>query len=400
MKTIENRTRSARLPPLAMAVCAFAIGMSEFVIMGILTDIAKDLQVSIPDTGMLISGYSLGVALSGPVMIALTNRLSRKRSLVMLMLLFALGNALAAAAAGFKMLLFARIVASFAHGSFFGAAAVVAAGMVPENKRAWAVSVLVGGASVANIVGVPFGTFLGQGFGWRSTFAVITVIGTLALIGIALLLPRESSAPGANFRKELAVLGRPPVLLALAVTAVCFGGVFMTFTYIAPFLEDITGYDAPSVSWILVLFGIGVTLGNALGGRLADWHLNRALAGITGGLALFLLLLTAASHSKIAAATDVFMLGVFSFGILPCLTVNVMNKAKEAPNLVTTINVSALHVSNAAGAWLGGTVIDSRFGLPAVPVFAACITFAGLALIGLSLNLEIRRNKRATAQMN
>lgn len=381
-------------PLLSLALCAFAIGMAEFVIMGILPEISADLGVSIADTGLLITGYSLGVALSAPFVIMLTNQMSRKKLLVLLMLLFVLGNALATAASGFAMLMTARILASLAHGSFFGVAAVVAAGMVPPQKRAWAVSMIVGGASVANIVGVPFGTFIGHSFGWRSTFSAITFVGIAAVICIIWLLPDERNAKSASLTQEIVVLGKPQVILALLVSAVCFGGVFMTFTYIAPILQQITSFSPEAVSWILVLFGIGVTLGNYAGGRLADWRLKPALLAITGGLAVCLLVLTVAATSKLAAVADVFLLGVFSFGILPCLTVYVMNQAMGAPNLVTTLNVSALHISNAAGAWLGGLVIESRFGLPMVPLFASFVTMIGIMLLLGSMALAGNRKKR------
>ncbi|MGK5510284.1 MFS transporter [Brevibacillus formosus] len=388
-------------PLLSLALCAFAIGMAEFVIMGILPEISADLGVSIADTGLLITGYSLGVALSAPFVIILTNPMSRKKLLVLLMLLFVLGNALATAASDFAMLMTARILASLAHGSFFGVAAVVAAGMVPPQKRAWAVSMIVGGASVANIVGVPFGTFIGHSFGWRSTFATISIVGIAAVICITWLLPDERNAKSASLTQEIVVLGRPQVILALLVSAVCFGGVFMTFTYIAPILQQIASFSPEAVSWILVLFGIGVTLGNYAGGRLADWRLKPALLAITGGLAVCLLVLTVAATSKLAAVADVFLLGVFSFGILPCLTVYVMNQAMGAPNLVTTLNVSALHISNAAGAWLGGLVIESRFGLPMVPLFASFVTMIGIMLLLGSMALagnQKQRERQISAQ--
>jgi len=395
MKPSDSHTvPSVYRPLLSLALCAFAIGMAEFVIMGILPEISTDLKVSISDTGLLITGYSLGVALSAPLVIMLTNRMSRKKLLVLLMLLFVLGNALATAASGYAMLMTARILASLAHGSFFGVAAVVAAGMVPPQKRAWAVSMIVSGASVANIAGVPFGTFIGHSFGWRSTFGAITVVGIAAVISIACLLPDKRNAKSASLIQEITVLGKPQVILALLVSAVCFGGVFMTFTYIAPILQQITSFSAGAVSWILVLFGIGVTLGNYAGGRLADWRLNPTLFAITGGLAVCLLALTVAATNKLAAVTDVFLLGVFSFGILPCLTVYVMNEAMEAPNLVTTLNVSALHISNAAGAWIGGLVIESRFGLPLVPLFASLVTMIGVVLLVGSMALAGNRKKR------
>ncbi|MGN7167290.1 MFS transporter [Paenibacillus cellulositrophicus] len=380
-------------PLLVLSLCAFAIGMAEFVIMGILPDIASNLQVTISDAGLLISGYSLGVAVTAPLIMILTGRLPRKTLLLLLMLLFVISNALAVSAQDFSVLMTARILMSLTHGSFFGVATVMAAEMVTADKRAWAISVLVSGSSIANIAGVPFGTWVGHALGWRYTFAAIAVIGAAALAGLFRLLPGHLSTRPAPLKREISVLGKPEVLLALLVSALCFGGVFMTFTYVAPLLEQLAMFDGRSVSWILVLFGIGVTIGNVAGGRLADWRLRPALIGITAGLAICLFAFTVTLESKIFAVADIFLLGVFSFGILPCLTVLVMSKAKEAPNLATTMNVSALHISNAVGAWLGGMVIDSRFGLRTVPLFSGGVTLLGLMLIVFMILLETRRKR-------
>jgi len=391
MYSTGSHTRASAVRPLlALALCSFVMGMAEFVIMGILPNIAADLSVSISNTGLLITGYSLGVALSAPVVVLMTSKLSRRRLLIALLAIFVIGNLLASISSDFTILMIARIVSALPHGAFFGIAAVIASGLVAPDRRAGAVAMIISGASIANIVGVPLGTFLGQSFGWRSTFAAITIISIIALILIATMIPKDANNGSASVRREIGAMLKPQAIVALLVSATSFGGVSVVFTYITPILEQITSFSAQSVAWILVLFGVGVTLGNYIGGRLADWRLAGSMMVITGCLAVSQLLLFVTSHNKITAVADVFLLGVFSFGMFPCLTINIMNKSKEALNLASTMNVSAIHISNATGAWLGGLIIDSRFGLSHLPIFASMITMGGLALMTLGLALDRR----------
>lgn len=263
----------------ALAVGAFAIGMTEFVIMGLLPEVSTNLHVSISQAGLLITGYALGVALGAPVITVATHRMPRKALLLLLMVLFIAGNGLAAIAPNYQILMVARILAALTHGAFFGVGSVVAAGVVPKEKRAGAIAMMFTGLTLANILGVPFGTFLGQQYGWRSTFWFVTACGILAFIGIVLLVP-PVNATSDTLRQQFKVLQRPPVIVALLMTVFGFGSVFTAFTYIAPILENITGFSHGSVSLILVLFGVGLTIGNIYGAKLADRKLMPSLIGI------------------------------------------------------------------------------------------------------------------------
>ena len=248
---------------LALAISAFAIGTTEFVIMGILPDVARDLAVSLPDAGLLVSGYALGVAVGAPLLAVLTNKLRRKLALQLLMLIFIVGNVLCALAPGYTVLMVARVVTSFAHGSFFGIGAVVAASLVPADKRASAIALMFTGLTLANVLGVPFGTFIGQEFGWRMTFWIVSVMGVLSFAGLSVLLPNRSESSAARLGQEVRVLAEPAAWLALLMTVLGFGGVFVVFTYIAPILEQVSGFSPRAISLVLVL-----TLGNTLGGVL------------------------------------------------------------------------------------------------------------------------------------
>lgn len=363
----------------ALTLGAFAIGMTEFIIMGLLPEVAANLQVSIPMAGLLITGYALGVAIGAPFITIATHRLPRKALLLLLMLIFISGNALAALAPNYTVLMVARILAALTHGSFFGVGSVIAAQLVPAEKRAGAIAVMFTGLTLANILGVPIGTFLGQSYGWRSTFWLITGIGLLALIGIALLVPKVRSG-SSSLAQEVGVLRRPAVHIALWMTVFGFGGVFTAFTYIAPILVDITGFASGSVSYILVLFGVGITLGNILGGKLADRSLLPSLLGILVTLAAVLAIFSLTDQNKVLALITVFFLGVAAFGTVPGLQLHMLNTAKEAPTLASTLNIAAFNLGNAMGAYIGGVVIDTGIGggLPAVPWVASIVTVVGI----------------------
>lgn len=371
--------RNSAIAIYALTLGAFAIGMTEFIIMGLLPEVAANLNVSIPKAGLLITGYALGVALGAPFITVATHRMPRKGLLIMLMVIFIVGNALAALAPTYNVLMFARIVAALTHGSFFGVGSVVAAELVPREKRAGAIAMMFTGLTLANILGVPIGTFIGQEYGWRSTFWAITIIGIVALIGVIRLVPRIHAAPS-KLSREIGVLRRPTVLVALLMTVFGFAGVFTAFTYIKPILVDISGFTAESVSYILVLFGIGVTLGNIYGGKLADRKLLPSLIGILVLLAAVLALLGVVVEWKIATLIAVFLLGVAAFGTVPGLQLHMLNTAKEAPNLASTLNIAAFNLGNALGAYLGGVVIDYDIGggLRAVPFTASLVTIMGI----------------------
>ncbi|MEC0228499.1 MFS transporter [Paenibacillus alba] len=363
----------------ALTIGAFAIGMTEFIIMGLLPEVASNLHVSIPSAGLLITGYALGVALGAPFITIATHRMQRKALLILLMVVFIAGNALAAVSPNYTVLMIARIIAALTHGSFFGVGSVVAASLVPKEKRAGAIAIMFTGLTLANILGVPIGTFVGQAYGWRSTFWVITLMGVIALVGIILLVPKVKAEPS-SLRQELGVLRRPVVHVALLMTIFGFGGVFTAFTYISPILVDITGFSPSSVSYILVLFGVGITIGNIYGGKLADRKLMPSLIGFLILLAVVLAVFTLTDQNKVLALITIFVLGIAAFGIVPGLQLHMLNTAKEAPTLASTLNIAAFNLGNALGAYLGGVVIDYQFGggLQAVPWVAALVTCLGI----------------------
>ncbi|WP_277424230.1 MFS transporter [Cohnella candidum] len=375
----SSARRSSAIALYALTLGAFAIGMTEFIIMGLLPEVAVNLNVSIPKAGLLITGYALGVALGAPFITVATYKMPRKALLLLLMGIFIVGNALAALAPSYGVLMFARIVAALTHGSFFGVGSVVAAELVTKEKRAGAIALMFTGLTLANILGVPIGTFIGQEFGWRSTFWAITAIGIVALIGVMVLVPRIQAAPS-RLSREIGVLSRPAVLVALLMTIFGFAGVFTAFTYIKPILVDISGFPVDSVSYILVLFGVGITLGNIYGGKLADRKLLPSLIGILVFLVAVLALLGAVDHWKIATLIAIFLLGVAAFGTVPGLQLHMLNTAKEAPTLASTLNIAAFNLGNALGAYLGGIVIEYGIGggLEAVPWTASLVTVAGI----------------------
>jgi DHA1 family inner membrane transport protein len=391
--TLALPTSRLPVPILALALAAFAIGTTEFVIMGILPDVARDLGVSIPSAGLLVSGYALGVAVGAPLLATLTARWPPKATLVTLMGVFVAGNLVSALAPSYDLLMVGRIVASFAHGSFFGLGAVVAAGLVPLDRRAAAIALMFTGLTLANVLGVPLGTLIGQQFGWRATFWAVSAFGAMALVAVALLVPRTTSA-GPERPGSWAVLRRPQVLLALALTVFGFGGIFTAFTYITPMLQELAGFSPNAVSGILFLFGVGLTLGNTLGGRLADWKPAESMLGILIALALVEALLSVTIVQPTAAVITVFVWGVAAFATVPGLQMRVVDLARESPTLASTLNIAAFNLGNAGGAWLGGRLIDARLPLHLVPLGAAAMALVAIAIAGVSIALE-RRGLRA-----
>ena len=386
----------SRLALFALAVAAFAIGTTEFVIMGLLPEVAGDLHVSIPSAGLLVSGYALGVAGGAPLLAMLTARMERRHALLLLLGLFIAGNALCAVAPNYAVLMLARVLAAFCHGSFFGIGAVVAAHLVPPSRRAQAIALMFAGLTLANVLGVPFGTFLGQWAGWRSTFAAVTALGVLAAIAVWRFVPPLPDLMAPDLRRELGVLRQPQVLLALAMTVLGFGGVFTVFTYIAPILQQQAHVSVGATGWVLVLFGAGTTLGNLLGGRLADWRLMPALIGILAVLGLVLLGFAWTMQHTLLAVVTVFVWGVAAFATVPPLQMRVVQQAGAAPNLASTLNIAAFNLGNALGAFLGGAVITAGLGLPAVSVAGAAVAWLGLAVTVVSLVLQRPRRVPCT----
>lgn len=379
---------------LALAISAFGIGTTEFVIMGLLPEVATDFGVSIPSAGLLISGYALGVVVGAPVLTALASRLPRKTVLVALMGLFIAGNVLSALAPSYGLLMTGRVVAALSHGAFFGVGSVVAASLVAPAKQASAIALMFTGLTVANVLGVPAGTALGQAFGWRSTFWVVSVLGVAGAIGILALVPHQKPDPGAGLRGELAVFRRPQVWLALAMTALGFAGVFASFTYIAPMMTEVAGFSSGAVTWLLVLFGAGLFAGNLLGGKAADRKLMPSLYVILAALALVLVAFVFTAHAQVPAAITIALFGAAGFATVPPLQARVMAKAEGAPALASAANIAAFNLGNAGGAWLGGQAIESGLGYTAPNWIGAVLAAAGLAVALFSGLLD--RKSRAS----
>ncbi|QPP07635.1 MFS transporter [Streptomyces bathyalis] len=384
---------------LALALGAFGIGTTEFVIMGLLPEVADDFGVSVPTAGYLTTGYALGVVVGAPLLAVLGARVPRKRMLMLLMGLFVVGNVVSAAAPVFGVMLTGRVIASLAHGTFFGIGSIVAAGLVAPHRKAAAISMMFTGLTVANVVGVPAGTMLGQELGWRVTFAAVAGLGVLGLLGIAALVPagRAGGPDGAahpagrsRVRGELAAFRNVQVLLAMAMTVLGFGGVFAAITYIAPMMTDAAGYESSSVTWLLVLFGLGMVAGNLVGGRLADRALMPLLFTALSALAVVLALFVFTAHDKVAAAVTLPLVGAFGFATVPPLQKRVLDQTADAPTLASAVNIGAFNLGNALAAWLGGLALDAGAGVTSPNWVGALLAASALALAVLSALLERR----------
>ncbi|MGB7196011.1 MFS transporter [Collimonas pratensis] len=370
------------LPLFALAVAAFGIGTTEFVIMGLLPDVARDLGVTIPAAGMLVTGYALGVTIGAPIVAIATANMPRRTALLSLIGLFIIGNVLCALSPNYAVLMLARVVTAFCHGAFFGIGSVVAAGLVPPNRRAQAIALMFAGLTLANVLGVPFGTALGQQLGWRSTFWAVTVIGVLAAIALALWLPKKIEMQKTSLLQEFAVLKDRQVVMVLAISALASASLFSVFTYITPILEDVTGLTPHAVTLVLLVFGLGLTVGSALGGKLADWRLLPSLIGFLLALALVLTVFTLTMRTPLPAVVTIFVWGVLAFAIVPPLQVLVVERASAAPNLASTLNQGAFNLGNAGGAWFGGMAIGAGFQLTSLP-------YVGVVLVALALGLTL-----------
>ncbi|MFE9533035.1 MFS transporter [Streptomyces sp. NPDC006691] len=375
---------------LALAIGAFGIGTTEFVIMGLLPEVAGTFGVSIPTAGYLVSGYAVGVVLGAPLMTVLGTKITRKRMLMLLMGFFIAGNVLSALAPAFGLMLAGRVVASLAHGAFFGIGSVVAADLVAPEKKAGAIAMMFTGLTVANVVGVPAGTLIGQQVGWRATFFVVASLGVLGLLGVAKLVPDMPKAQGVRLRHEIAAFRNVQVLLAMAMTVLGFGGVFAAITYITPMMTNVAGYADTSVTWLLVLFGLGMVTGNLIGGRFADRALMPMLYVALSGLAVVLALFTVAAHDKLASAVMVFLIGALGFATVPPLQKRVLDQAAGAPTLASAVNIGAFNLGNALSAWLGGIVIAAGLGYTAPNWVGAALAASALLLAFVSSALERR----------
>ncbi len=367
------------LPILALALASFGIGTTEFVIMGLLPDVAADLGVSIPDAGLLVTGYALGVTFGAPFLAIATARMDRRRALLLLVAIFIVGNLLCAIAPDYWLLMAARVVTAFCHGAFFGLGAVVASNLVPPQKRVQAVAFMFSGLTLANVLGVPFGTAMGQELGWRSTFWAVVAIGVVAAMALYFALPRKIAASGGSLLAEAKSLGKVQVLFAMLISVLASASMFSVFTYITPMLQEITGISPRQVTYVLLLFGVGLTVGNYVGGRLGDWRLMPAIIITFVMLIAVLAIFTETLTSFVPAVITVMIWGVVAFALVSPLQMRVVTEASDAPNLASTLNQGAFNLGNASGAWFGGLAITHGISYQHIPWLGAVI--AVLALV-------------------
>lgn len=369
------------LPLLALALAAFAIGTTEFVIVGLLTAVAADTGTSLSQAGLLVTGYALGVALGAPPLAALTARASPYRALSGLMLLFIAGNVLCAAAPTYGWLMAGRIVASLTHGAFFGLGATLAAELVPPQRRSAAIALMFSGLTLANVLGVPAGAWLGQQAGWRATFWAVAGLGVIALVALLTLVPRTVRLPSSGGASSWAVLRQPRLLGALALTALGFGGIFTTLTFLSPLLQTEAGFSASQVNGLLLLFGVGLTVGNMLGGWAADRWPARSMLVILAALAAVEVVLHLSLHQPAIVVAGVVLWGMAAFATAPGLQSRVLGEAKGAPALASTLNIAAFNLGNAGAAWLGAQALDAGLALSWLPLLSAGLAIAALGLL-------------------
>lgn len=367
---------------LALALGGFGIGLTEFVIAGLLPEVAADFRVDEATAGWLISGYALSVAVGAIGLTAAVTRFNRKHVLTALMVLFIAGNLTSAVATTYEAMLVGRILAALTHGAFFGIGAVVAANLVAPERRAGAIALMFAGLTSANVLGVPLGTLLGQQLGWRSTFWAISAIGVVALVGMATLVPHQPvDRDGPGLRGELGAFRSGQVWLSLAVTMLGFGGMFGAFTYIAYTLTEVSGFASSSVPWLLVLFGGGLFAGNWLGGRAADRSVPRTLAVVLAGLAVVLAGFALTAESQALTLVTLVLMGGFGFATVPGLQMRIMSYAEGAPTLASGSNIAAFNVGNALGAWLGGLAITAGLGYTSPLWVGAALSAAALVVL-------------------
>ncbi|UYU32701.1 MFS transporter [Siccibacter colletis] len=378
---------------LALTISAFAIGTTEFVIVGLVPTIAEQMGISLPSAGLLVSIYALGVAIGAPVLTALTARLPRKQLLILLMALFTAGNLLAWLAPGYNTLVVARLLTGLAHGVFFSIGSTIATGLVAREKAASAIAIMFGGLTVALVTGVPLGTFIGQHFGWRETFLAVAGLGVIALIASMLLIPKAiPMQPVAGLKAQLSVLTHPRLLMIYAITALGYGGVFTAFTFLAPMMQSLAGFSPSAVSFILLGYGVAVAIGNIWGGKLADKQgAIPALTLIFAALAVLLLIFQFTVSIHYAALVTVLIMGIFAFGNVPGLQVYVVQKAGEytpgAVDVASGLNIAAFNVGIALGSIVGGQTVE-HYGLASTPWIGAVIVAVALILTIISGRLD------------
>ncbi|EMH4164329.1 MFS transporter [Pluralibacter gergoviae] len=378
---------------LALTIGAFAIGTTEFVIVGLIPTIAEQLSVSLPSAGLLVSVYALGVAVGAPVLTALTGRIPRKQLLLALMALFTLGNLLAWQAPGYGTLVAARLLTGLAHGVFFSIGSTIATSLVPKEKAASAIAIMFGGLTVALVTGVPLGTFIGQHFGWRETFMAVSLLGAIAFVSSQILIPGNiPQRPTTSLREQVRVLTNSRLMMIYAITALGYGGVFTAFTFLAPMMQTLAGFTPGAVSAILLGYGISVAVGNMWGGRLADKHgAVPALTFIFAALAILLIIFQFTSTMHYAALATVLVMGIFAFGNVPGLQVYVVQKAElyvpSAVDVASGLNIAAFNIGIALGSIIGGQIVE-RYGLAQTPWIGAVIVLVALVLLTVSGRLD------------
>ena len=387
---------------LALTISAFALGTTEFVIVGLLPTMAADLGVSLTSAGLLVSLYALGVAIGAPVLTALTGKLPRKTLLLALMALFTVGNLVAWQAPSYEALVVARILTGLAHGVFFSIGSTIATGLVPREKAASAIAIMFTGLTVALVTGVPLGTFIGQNYGWRATFLAVSGLGLIAFIGSALFVPRTiTHTASASLKVQASVLLQPRLLLVYAMTAVGYGGSFIAFTFLAPLLQQVSGFEAGAVALVMLVYGVSVTVGNIWGGKLADQRgAVPALKIIFALLALVLLVLTFTAPHKWLMLATVLAWGAVAFGNVPGLQVYVVKQAERfsprAVDVASGLNIAAFNVGIAFGAWAGGLIVE-RLGLVHTGWIGGLVVLGALALTAWAGRLDQRDGRDPAA---
>lgn len=387
--------RTARFAIFALALSAFAIGTTEFVIMGLLPRVASDLQVSLPSAGLLISGYALGVTVGGPLLAIAMAGLPGRRALVALMTLFVVGNVACALSPGYGWLMTARIVTAFCHAAFFGIGAVIAASLAEPRKRTQAMALMFVGLTTANVIGVPLGTFIGQAFGWRATFWTVAAAGALSWIALVRWIPVRASEPR-DLRQELVAIQSPAVALTLLMSVAAASSLFILFTYVTPILMAVSGLAEHQVAWALLLCGIGLSVGNLGGARFADWRPLPSLAGVLLALSIVLFMFTSLGGTPITGTVVLSIWGAVGFAALSILQGYVVQRASAAPNLASILNISAFNLGNAIGAALGALALDQGVSLRSIPNLAAIAALVTLTLCVVAWRLE-QKSRRGVA---
>ncbi|MCP4053181.1 MAG: MFS transporter [Mesoflavibacter sp.] len=384
---LKTKSKRKSLPAAlwALTISAFGIGTTEFVIVGLLPTVANDLNTSISSAGLLVSLYAVGVAIGAPVLTALTSQIARKRLLIAIMLLFIIGNGLAAIAPSFILLILARILTGFAHGVFFSIGSTIAASLVPEDKRASAISIMFAGLTVAIVTGVPLGTYIGQNFGWRATFIGVAILGIIGAVASYVLVPAsiKKSKP-LRIVDQLKVLKNRSILLVLAITALGYGGTFVTFTYLAPLLEEVTGFSANMTSILLLVYGIAIALGNVIGGKVSNKKPGKALMVMFALQAIVLFILYFTASSQIWSVVTLFFMGILAFSNVPALQLYVVKMSEKylpgTEDVSSALNIAAFNVGIAIGAYVGGLIIESSLGVGATPWVGSILVIIGFLI--------------------